>query len=194
MQEFLINLDIKWLFFINHTLSNQFFDMLMPILRNKLTWLPLYLFVIYLITKKYGFKSIWVIGFAILTVVFCDQISSGLIKPYFERMRPCNNPEISDWIKLPIGKGHGWSFVSSHATNHFGLATYFSMVLIRYKNQYKVYLPFMIWAFSIAFAQVYLAYHYPSDVIVGALLGMVIGHGLARLNCLVICLRSDQKI
>lgn len=194
MSEFIYHLDLQLLKFINNSLSNDFFDTVLPVLRQKTTWLPLYLLVIYLIYRKYGLKSLWVIGFAILTVVLCDQISAGVIKPYFKRFRPFDNPEIANWLNTPIGKGSGWSFVSSHATNHFGMAIYFSMVLVGYKDQWKYYVPFIAWAFLIAFSQVYLAFHYPSDVLAGALLGITIGYATARLNCLVICVRSDKKI
>jgi membrane-associated phospholipid phosphatase len=194
MINYLQTIDLKLLYLINHSFSNSVFDLVMPVLRNKLTWLPLYAVVVYLIIKKYSLKSIWVIAFAILSVVIADQVSSGLMKPFFERVRPCNNPNLTSWLNLPMGKGNGWSFVSSHAANHFALAVYFSLVLIGYKNQFKIIFPFLCWASLIAFAQVYIGFHYPSDVIVGGLLGAFIGWGMGKLNCLVMCMRSGKKL
>jgi len=194
MIDFFYSLDLKLLYFINHSLSNPVFDAIMPFFREKMTWIPLYLVVIYFIIKKYQLKSIWVIAFSLITVVLCDQVSSGLIKPFFERARPCNNPEIISWLNLPIGKGHGWSFVSSHATNHFGLAVYFSMIFMGYKNQIRILLPFLLWAFFIALAQVYIGFHYPTDVLIGGLIGAGLGYGTAKLNCLVLCYRSGNNI
>lgn len=194
MLEFFYSLDLKLLYFINHTLSNPVFDAVMPLLRGKLTWIPLYLIIIYFIIKKYGLKSVWVIGLALLTVLLADRISAGLIKPYFERLRPCNNPEIQSWLNLPNGKGSNWSFVSSHAANHFALAVYFIMVFIRHRNKYKIIIPFLTWAFLIAFAQVYIGFHYPSDVIAGGILGSIIGYAVGKLNCLVLCYRSGKKV
>lgn len=194
MLEFFYSLDLKLLYFINHTLSNPVFDALMPLLRGKLTWIPLYLIIIYFIIKKYGLKSVWVIGCALLTVLIADRISAGLIKPYFERLRPCNNPEIQSWLNLPNGRGSSWSFVSSHATNHFALAVYFIMIFIRHRGKYKIIIPFLSWAFLIAFAQVYIGFHYPSDVIAGGILGSLIGYGVGKLNCLILCYRSGKKV
>ena len=194
MLEFFYALDLKVLYFINHTLSNPVFDIIMPLLRGKLTWVPLYLLIINFIIKKYGLKSVWVIGFALFSVLVADQISSGLIKPYFERLRPCNNPELASWLNLPNGNGSSWSFVSSHSANHFSMAAYFSMVLIGYRKQYNIVIPFLTWAFLIAFAQVYIGFHYPSDVILGGLLGSAIGYAMAKLNCLVLCYRSGERI
>lgn len=192
--DLLHHIDLKLLYFINHQMSNALFDYLMPLLRGKLIWSPLYVLIIYFTVKKYGLKSIWVIGFALLTVLIADRLSAGLLKPYFQRLRPCNNPELSDWLLLPHGKGSGWSFVSSHATNHFAISVYFILVFIGYKHQLKVAIPFLFWALVIAFAQVYIGFHYPSDVIAGGLIGCLIGYAMGRLNCLVLCYRSGLKI
>ena len=192
--EVLQALDLKVLYFVNHTLSNSFFDWLMPLMRHKLTWIPLYLVIIYLIIRRYGWKSIWVLLFAVLAVVVSDQISSGLIKPFFERVRPSNNPNLAAWLNLPNGHGNGWSFVSSHASNHFALSVYLIHVFLRYSYQYKVILPLLCWAALVSFAQVYIGFHYPSDVVVGGLLGIAIGHAFGKLNCLVLCMRSGDKI
>jgi membrane-associated phospholipid phosphatase len=194
MIDYFYSLDLKLLYFINHTLSNGVFDFIMPLLRGKLIWIPLYLLIIYFTIKKYGLKSIWVIAFALITVLLADRISAGIIKPFFERLRPCNNPELLGWLNLPNGKGSSYGFVSSHAANHFGLAVYFSMVLMGYKNQWKILLPFLTWATLIAFAQVYIGFHYPSDVVLGGLLGAFIGFGIAKLNCLTLCFRSGKKL
>lgn len=194
MLDYLYSVDIKILYFINHDLSNPIFDLMMPIVRQKAVWIPLYLILLGWIFKKYGLKSLWVVAFGLLTVLLCDQLSAGLIKPLVQRLRPCHNELIASWLLLPAGKGHGWSFVSSHATNHFGLAVYFSMVFMGYYNRFRILIPFLLWASLIAFAQVYTAYHYPSDVLAGGLLGAAVGYAMAKLNCLVLCYRSGNQI
>jgi undecaprenyl-diphosphatase len=68
----------------------------------------------------------------------------------------------------------GFSFTSSHATNHFGVATFLFVTLGRFFGSWK-YLIF-IWAALICYAQVYVGVHYPLDVLFGALLGFAIGH------------------
>jgi len=40
---------------------------------------------------------------------------------------------------------------------------------------------FFIWAASIAYTQVYVGVHYPFDVLCGALLGMALGTGMAKM-------------
>jgi len=65
------------------------------------------------------------------------------------------------------------SFTSSHATNHFGLATFIFFTMRTYFKNWA-YL-FFVWAAIISYGQVYVGIHYPLDVIGGAVLGWGIG-------------------
>ncbi len=181
MESFFYSLDIRLLYFINHTLSHSVLDEIMPIMRHKLTWIPLYLFFIIHSFKKYNWMGLAVVGFGILAVVLADQISSGLIKPYFQRPRPCNADDLGAWLSLPNGIGHGWSFISSHATNHFALALYFAKTISGRTCKKQIVYALILWASLIAFAQVYIGFHYPSDVIIGGLIGALIGISMERL-------------
>lgn len=144
----------------------------MPFLRGKYTWLPLYAVILYFIFKNYKSKGFIITGFAIITIIISDQLSSSIIKPFFERVRPCNNYYFEDWINLPIGKGSGWSFVSSHASNHFAIAWFLSWVFAPgFKNK-LIWVILLFWASIISFAQVYIGFHYPVDVFCGAFLGI----------------------
>jgi len=193
MIEFLQAVDIRLLYIINNALSNPVFDFLMPFLRQKLTWVPLYFLLIFFIVKRYGIKSIWVIAFALVSVLLADKISSGLIKPHYHRIRPCNNLLLEYWLKLPMGKGSGWSFVSSHAANHFALAIYFIMIFINNTNRLKVVTLFLSWAGLVAYAQVYIGFHYPSDVVAGGILGGLIGLVMGNLNARVLKNRQELR-
>lgn len=172
----LIDIDIRWFKAIHNGLANDLFDHLMPIIRNKLTWIPLYVvFLVYAI-KKYGKRS-WVVVLAsILTIVVADQVSAGLIKESVERLRPCNEPLLQSYIRRLVDCGSGYSFISAHATNHFAIAVLFTW-FFKSINRWKGFnYLFFIWAGSIAFAQVYVGVHYPFDVIVGMMVGVLIGY------------------
>jgi undecaprenyl-diphosphatase len=65
------------------------------------------------------------------------------------------------------------SFTSSHAANHFGLAM-FSFLTLRPQIGKWAWL-FFLWAAAIGYAQVYVGVHYPTDIIGGAVLGMLAG-------------------
>jgi membrane-associated phospholipid phosphatase len=172
MIDYLIHLDKVIFFFINGQLSNPVFDAVLPWIRNKVIWIPLYILIAYFLIYKYKIKGLIAIMFLIVVAGVCDFTSSSIVKPFFERLRPCNNPEINGKINLLVGCGGGFSFTSSHATNHFGLAI--ALILLFY-HRWKWILPAgIVWAGSISLAQVYVGVHYPVDIFFGAFLGTLI--------------------
>jgi undecaprenyl-diphosphatase len=111
---------------------------------------------------------------ALATILLSDQISSSVVKPLFARLRPCNDPDLSTQVRLLLdGCGAGYSFTSSHATNHFALAIFLTVTLRQWIGKYTWVL--YLWAASIGYAQVYAGVHYPFDILAGALLGTGIG-------------------
>ena len=172
--EWLIAKDKAVFLFINQRHTNSFFDWLMPIMRESKTWIPLYILLIVFATIKLKKKVLLWILFAILTIALTDQISSHILKPFFARLRPCADPNFSPQIRLLLNHcSGGFSFTSSHACNHFGVAIFIITSLATYLNNWK-YL-FIIWAAIICFAQVYVGVHYPLDILCGGLLGAFIG-------------------
>lgn len=67
-----------------------------------------------------------------------------------------------------------FSFPSGHSATAFALAVSWSM---RYPDWYVV-APSLLWASSVGLSRVWLGVHYPSDVLVGALLGSGIAFGI----------------
>ncbi len=172
MIEYLINFDQHAFLIINGKLQNVYLDSFLPLVRNKYIWAPLYAFIISYLIINYRLKGLLIILFTILTVVLCDQISSSLIKPLAQRLRPCNDPILGDYVRLLVPCGGGFSFISSHASNHFGIAMTLGLSL----KQYKWVLPTGIaWATLISYAQIYVGVHYPFDILGGAVLGITCG-------------------
>lgn len=170
---------------INTVFTNPFLDKVFPIWRNANTWLPLYVFLILFSVLNFKSKSFyWIVG-AVLTLVVTDQLSSSIIKPFFERPRPCNEPSLIGNARLLLNHcSGGYSFTSSHATNHFGFAVY---VFLTLRETFKkwTYL-FLIWAATVSYAQVYVGVHYPLDIIFGSIIGSAIGYASAQIFILKI--------
>ena len=160
---------------INMDYHNQWLDTVLPVVRNAKTSIPLYVFlVVYALTRFKQNKWMWLLFFGCLPIL-TDFISSDLIKENFFRLRPCNDPLMADKMRLLLNyKPQSSSFTSSHATNHFALATFFFYTLKTYFGKWS-YL-FFVWAFLICYAQVYVGVHYPLDVIAGGILGFSIGY------------------
>ena len=109
----------------------------------------------------------------LITFAMGDLIASKIIKPSVQRIRPCNEVNLANDVIKRVPCGSGYSFPSAHATNHFAIALFLIGVFYR---KWKPILPFgLVWAASIAFAQVYVGVHYPIDIFIGALLGTTIG-------------------
>jgi len=175
----IIQLDQNLFFAINQGLSNSFFDWLMPALRNRYFWTPLYLFIIIFLVKNYGKNGWLILLFSVFTFGLTDYFSSSIIKPTVQRLRPCNDPEIKNQVINRVSCGSGYSFPSAHAANHFGLATF--LILLFYHKWRLILSIGLFWALSICFAQIYVGVHYPSDVIIGAMLGSMMGYIMASI-------------
>ena len=171
--------DVEIFLAIHRGMSNSFFDWLMPLLRNKYFWAPLYLFIIAFSIIQYKKTGYYIIASLLFTFAMGDLITSRIIKPLVGRLRPCNEPSLADDIIHRVSCGSGQSFPSSHATNHFAIAVF--LIFLFYKK-WKPILPLgLIWAALICFAQVYVGVHYPIDVTAGAFLGALIGYLCSRL-------------
>jgi len=175
--ETLLEWDLQWFAVINQAWSNPWLDAMMPIWRNKLFWIPLYVFIIFLVSVNFPKKATMFIVATLLTILISDMTSSQIIKKNVKRARPCQVETMATQVNVLIPCGGGYSFTSSHATNHMALATFWYLVLRQIF--FGISFPLFFWAASIGFAQVYVGVHYPLDVITGILLGGLIGYFVA---------------
>ena len=159
---------------INSDWANPVFDFLMPWLRLSSVWAPLYLFLAVFIFQNFKIKGLWWAVFFICTVALTDMTGTYVFKHAFERFRPCADPDFSVQVRLLVKQcAGGYSFISNHAANHFGMAAFFFVTMHHLLKKWT-WLAFL-WAGSIVYAQVYVGVHYPLDVFVGALLGLSFG-------------------
>ena len=160
-----------------------FFDYVMYWASNKLIWIPLYIFILYLLIKRYKLNTIWILLTIGILILFADQFSVGF-KNYFQRLRPCHEPTLEGLVHLVNNTcGGKFGFVSSHATNHFALATFLSLIFNRIYKYFTILILF--WAAIIAYSRIYLGVHYPGDVFGGVILGILVGYILGKIYLLV---------
>jgi len=169
MLESLLTLDESLYVWINSGLANPIFDIFLVPLRHKLFWLPLYLFLISYILLNYRGKG-WVVFIGIAaTIGLSDFISSQVIKKNVKRVRPCHISKLDPIKRVPCS--NGFSFTSSHATNHFAIGSFLFFLFASFRWRFLL----LLWAGIISFAQVYVGVHYPIDVLCGSLVGLLIG-------------------
>lgn len=165
----------RWLFNkINYEWTSPLLDYIIPLWREANTWIPLYVFLTVFVLMNFGAKAWpWIIGL-VVTVALTDQISSHVVKPFIQRPRPCHDELLANPIRLLLEYCSGsFSFTSSHATNHFGLAFFIYNTMKSYLGKWGYLLFF--WAATISYGQVYIGVHYPLDITGGAILGTFIG-------------------
>lgn len=163
---------------VNNHQSNPFFDSIMPYLRNSYYWAPLYLFLLIFITINFKGRGWWWVVIFLCTVSLTDMVSSQVFKEGFQRLRPCQDPGFIEHVRLLLNYcAGGFSFTSSHAANHFGMATFIFLTL-RPVTKNWIWIVFL-WAAVICYAQVYVGVHYPFDILGGAIIGLLFGTFMA---------------
>ena len=167
MLDFLNSLDITLFRFLNGSLSNSVFDFLMPLITdlNKYRIVLVFVGVILLWMLIRGKRHVRIAAvLLIITIVVSDQLSSSVIKYWFERPRPCHTLQN---VHLLVSCGSGLSFPSSHAVNNFAGALILAFFFPRAKWW------FFGFAAIVAFSRVSVGVHYPSDIIGGAVIGLL---------------------
>lgn len=177
MIDHLIQLDRHLFYFINHDMANPFFDWIMPILRNARVWIPLYIFIIIFCLWRYKKQGAVLIVLLALSAGVADFTTGVIAKNEIKRLRPCRDPIVAQTDTVRVTCGTGYSFPSTHASDHFAMAAFLCFVF--YKKWRWIWLWGVLWAGSISFAQVYVGVHFPIDVIAGTLYGILVGWSLS---------------
>ena len=177
--EHIISLDTSLLLAINGWHS-PIADKIMLFFSAIPVWIPLYVIVAALMfwprwqTLKSERIPVWMTALVCIIAIaigfgFCDQASS-FIKESIQRFRPGHEPALEGLVRLLEGKGGNYGFVSGHAANSFGFATITSLIFRKKPYTAAIF----CWAAIVSYSRIYLAKHYPLDVICGAILGVAI--------------------
>ncbi len=170
----------KELFVYLNSLGSETWDQFWILVTNQFNWIPFFLFMFFLLFKAYGWKKgLLIIVIVALLVTFSDQFVN-LIKDYFARLRPNNDPSINNIIRI-LKTPHSFSFVSGHSTTSFAVITFMIATL---KNYYKYPFLLLFWPILFAYSRIYVGVHFPIDIFVGMLLGIGIGYVFYKISTL----------
>lgn len=177
-----IELDKQLLLHLNGS-ESIFWDGVMMTATSTLTWIPLAFVLLYVLAKNNSIREVFlIVGMIALVILLADQISSSFFKPYFQRLRPTQDPGLMHQIDMVDGyRGGMYGFISSHAANTFSVFVYLSL-LIRSK---ALSVSLLGWAMLASYTRIYLGVHFPGDILCGTLCGVMVGFLVYQLHLYV---------
>lgn len=176
MLEKILSIDTELFVFLN-SLGSERYDGLWLIITKQTSWIPLFILLLYLIFKKLGTKqTLYLVLFVTLLLIFTDQITN-LFKNGFQRLRPCNNPEINSFIRVVLSR-KSYSFFSGHAANTMAVATFLYLI---FKKDFNYFWLLFLWPLIFAYSRIYLGLHYPLDILSGYFFGAIMGFLMFKL-------------
>lgn len=175
----LLKYDTELFLFLNR-LGSETWDGLWLVITDKLTFIPLYAFLLFLLYKKYGVKSLLVFVLVIaFMITFTDQITN-VFKRGFERPRPCGVSDIFDQMRFIAVRCGKYGFFSGHASNTMATAVFAGLLLKPfYKNLIFILL---LWSAVVAYSRIYVGVHYPLDIFCGMTFGAISGFMFYKLT------------
>ena len=183
-------------------------DKLMLAISGTPLWIPLYLFIFWLVQRNYGWKALGIFVLLLAASMGLADMVAGIFKhsgplggllPQLEpRWRPMFEPALEGLmitpdslrtlreeallatpeVHVPIeALGGRFGTVSAHASTVWALCILSSKVIRR--NWFTILM--VCCTLLICYSRIYLAKHYPMDILWGSLLGVVLGLIAARL-------------
>ena len=163
--ELIQNIDFSILIWIQENIRCAFLDVVLPFItrlcNNGEIWILIG--VVLLFFKKYRKFGV----FVLVGMLLGSLIGNEILKPIIARPRPCHIYEMLPEMLVDIPKSY--SFPSGHTTSSVISAT----VLIMANKKFSFFAVPL--AFLIAFSRMYLFVHFPTDILGGIVLGVLIG-------------------
>ncbi|MDN3667491.1 phosphatase PAP2 family protein [Algibacter miyuki] len=179
----LLKYDTELFVFLNN-LGTENWDSFWLIVTDKLTFIPLYAILLFLLYKKFGLKALGVFVIVVaLMVTFTDQITN-LFKDGFQRPRPCRADDLVDRVRFIAVRCGKYGFFSGHASNTMAAAVFAGLVLKPYYKNLIFILVF--WSIFVAFSRIYVGVHYPLDILCGLTFGAISGFMFSKLGTYVL--------
>lgn len=170
----------KELFLYLNNLGSERWDLLWQVITNKLTFIPLYGLLLFLIYKKLGWKTLVLLVFVVAAMItFTDQVTN-LFKDGFQRPRPCREEGLNEIIRFVAERCGKYGFFSGHSSNSMAAAVFGGLLLRPYfKNLIFILL---FWSAIVAYSRIYVGVHYPVDIVCGMMFGALSGYIFYKLQ------------
>ncbi|MBC2839057.1 phosphatase PAP2 family protein [Robiginitalea sp. SC105] len=145
------------------------------------TWIPLFLLFFLLILRLFPIRQGLVMGATTVLLVLFILWFTEFTKEFVARLRPNNDAEINTLIRI-LRSPTNYSFFSGHASSSFSVTT---LMVLFLRNRLRWAYLFYLWPLLFALSRIYVGVHYPVDILVGAIVGLLTGWGFYRLYLLI---------
>ncbi len=173
MLETLLNFDTDWLLALNGSWGSAW-DSFWFLMSDKLIWIPLYLLILAVVRRQWGWKTMLaVLVFLGLAVILADQ-ACNLAKHGLQKLRPTHDPDIQHLVHTVRGYTGGlYGTFSAHAASCCAVAIFTARLFKT--GWYTVLIWF--WAAVVCYSRIYLGVHFPLDILCGGIVGTLMGLG-----------------
>lgn len=180
MLDQLLHYDKELFLFLNN-LGSSTWDGFWLVVTNKLTFIPLYVLLLFLVYKKLGVKSMLLLILVIAAMIaFTDQITNLFKYVIAKRPRPCREEDMQNIMRYVAPRCGRYGFFSGHAANSMAAAVFAGLLLKPYYK--KLIFILLLWSAVVAYSRIYVGVHYPLDIICGMIFGALSGFGFYKLQ------------
>lgn len=161
------------IFYYLNSFHSPFWDAFMYIISFGAAWIPWFLFFIFFLCYKRDAKEAILVIIAILIcILICDQLSSGISKPLFARLRPSRYPGIAENVNTVYSYlGGNYGFFSGHASNITAVVT---LACLTFRDKIASIMMILVGGI-VVYSRIYLGVHFVSDIVVGIIVGLFVG-------------------
>jgi len=175
----LIEYDIDLFLFLNN-LGTPTWDSLWLLITNKLTFVPLYAALLFMIYKKLGLKTLLLLVLVIAAMITITDQGTNLFKDGFQRLRPCREEGVKEFMRFIAPRCGKYGFFSGHSSNSMAAAIFGGLLLLPYYK--KLIYVLIVWSFIVAYSRIYVGVHYPLDIVCGLIYGVIVGFTFYKLQ------------
>lgn len=179
MLQKIIELDRELFLYLNN-LGNTTWDPFWLLVTEKWTAIPLYIFLLYLIFRKFRVKGLIITAVLITLLITATDQLANVFKSGFERPRPCGQEGIMEQARFIAVRCGKFGYFSAHAANSVGVAVFLGIIFKRF-YPYLIWFLF-VWVLAVSYSRIYLGVHYPGDTITGMLIGILFGYLFSLLH------------
>ena len=174
----LLKLDEALLLLLNG-FHNTFWDPIMSFVTSFFGQILLYSILTGIFSLRLRWKEKFLFVGGAVTSIFVMYLCTYVTKMWVERLRPCNVEALQALLHTPVGCPETFSFFSGHSSGIFALVS-FLVSWLRPKG-------IVVWstyalAVLVAYTRIYVGVHYPLDIVIGALVGILVGTSIALLG------------